>query len=1725
MRLLFHFLLLFISIRFLLSQTYISLKEGEEVFVASSSLHYEATIQPSSNSVKFYISSYIGSCSLKFETGVDYTQNDVHGQIIYTITSPQSQYHFDVIKTNNDVCSLMFLTDNSAQVLITDNVQKIFPISKQDGMVKFNYTNKVSEKKENIVFRIQSLECTSTFSINGTDYEASKYTQKSLSSTDELYSLDHIIFSVGVDSFDVSSSEYCTVLITVGELVNNITITEGAIHDLSFSKNMTSFGFHLRKVASSPYFSIDMPIENDIALRVDSFIKGELYQSQRIYKSTLFNLASVYEIKCSTFPCDIDVKLSVSSSISNELNINFIYRTNGATQPIYLDKNAAMGKGFLYSNNYYYMTIENNEEGEIYLYSKKGEGTIYAKIVSKGTIEQNANWNGRVLLPTSDKTNLQFDSVLNKVTYSYNKASGSCPCEVYINVKNENFGDGHGMLVNFEYLLYRRTSTDDITSIPLNEYISGNVNEVNQFNYYKVEIPSNLKTNRIIISLKSEFVSLSIKENSKPSSTDFTWNLPSEGYITISSSDISKESFASVTLIIGATIQSNYDSTYSSYRFRISPQYVNSPDVIIADSNEEEFYQTSFTQKYAYFLTTMTPYDEQNEKYFYAYASDNINKYLPIYLTTYRAAAVESALYSTELDVLFPTKEQYTYQNSITSYFIIKKTEAIYDEKLYVIIGVYTETPQMITLSTDSKKKFSNIKFDTVRGLYYIGSQMDLGIEAPFDISTCEYTIEVSAIRPNITMTSNFDSIKNRELLGNYYFNMNSKKIGGIIIRNDNSSDRFVSMRMIKKAMNTNVNEIQIGNSYIENYGTNIYQSAFYIKVPKDAVSFKILFTIPNVENFNKEFDMKCYIVSLETIKRYKLDRSIQIEGEEQSMTYLQNNTMSITINMDVYNKFYGKYLLVTIEKSSTSSITLTSSAISICSYEESYIETSPRYYHYNIIKGVKKNTYLLSPLTVNDNMIKIELAEEAKSSWLKNFAVFYAIEPYSDVLKYKNDTLLIKQSEENEYGKRSIIYQIDSSLKGKPLILSVYLEQIGTVEISDEVEMKYIIKYDMKSESFPSPTFNATFVQSLFRRKVKISFNEIFKDSSIISSCLYRVILYQYIPQSKAEDYDTIYYNNTFKIDEKEVKGTNQGKTIDTEIYLSSSGNYAINIIAEYKSKNNDENSTVAYTSQIVTEPAVTIESTPQNKFQFYTLTNIDTKLYSIERNANEEYIFIEFNSATKTKFDIEAKLRIAFQGYTEQSVVPSYMNETSQIQIDKEDFDYGRSLIILKTSLKKLLITFYTDGTNDITDFAMKYYSADSRDKEHRYTFNNTISSLNDTNNRLYVQFKEMFENSAQVQSMKYAVSLYKKDTITEQYLMNTIVINKTLVYQTKEVDGKNNGENVGTSFTVDDTDSVYIAVLAIFTMKDGREERISYGYSKTDPVAFDINNSKTYITSVIDSQHCPISFVINSNDTSNRVYEIDISQSNLNNTLVVAYEYYSSSPSYTNSSSIKEIVSNGIYSNYRRLFYIETDFDFPITLSIKTANSTVSQATKISFKYKAINKVSDIKTFYINKDFTVRLSSSKTLQVKWTEVFNNTDDIDNSTYIVSIYQKEKYKDDWELQSIEIDDDVENFNVQGKNIGGLRTEDFIFTKEYKEMYVRLMVRYVTKDKDERRDLIGVIELKSSNAVAWIILIVVTVALLIGGIIYFKVIRKKDSDDTYKKIMDIQEMKSDTKV
>ena len=1725
MKLLFQCLIVFISIHVLLSQNneeYVSLKEGEEVFV--SSLHYEVTNLTSANSVKFYISSYMGSCSLQFETGVEYTRNDIHGQIIYKINSPQNQYHFDVNKTTDDVCSLMFLTDKATEVFITDSMQKIFPISKEDGMVKFNYIKKVSEKKENIVFRIQSLECTSKFSINGIDYEASKYTQKSISSTDEIYSLDHITFSVGVDSFDVSSIDYCTVLITVGELVNNITITEGTIHNLSFSNNMTSFGLHLPKIASSPYFSIEMPIENDIALRVDSFIKGELYQSQRIYKSTLFNLASVYEIKCSTFPCDIDVRLSVASTISGELNINFLYKTNRSTQPIYLDKNKAMqGKGFLSSNNYYYMPVEDNEEGEIHLYSKKGEGTIYAKIVSKATIEQNANWNGRVLLPTS-ATNLKFDSVLNKLTYSYNKASGSCPCEVYINVKNENFGDGHGMLVNFDFLLYRKTSTNDITSIPLNEYISGNVNKVNTFNFYKVEIPSNLKSNRIIVSLKSEFVSLYIKENSKPSSTDFKWNLPSEGYITLSSSDISKDSFASVTLIIGAVIQSNFDSTYSSYRFRISPQYANSPDVIIADSNEEEFYQTSFTQKYAYFLTTMTPYDEQNEKYFYAYASDNTNKYLPIYLTTYRAAAVESALYSTELDVLFPTKEQYTYQNSITSYFILRKTQAIYDEKLYVIIGVYTETPQMITLSTDSKKKFSNIKFDTVRGLYYIGSNLDLGIEAPFDVSSCDYTIEVSAIRPNITMNSNFEGIKNREILGNYYFNMNSRAIAAISIRNDNSSDRFVSMRMIKRAMNTNVNEIQIGNSYIENYGDNVYQSAFYIKVPKDAVSFKILFTIANVDNINKEFDMKCYIVSLDTIKRYKLDRSITIEGEEQSMTYLQNNTMSVNINMDVYNKFYGKYVLVTIEKSDSSTITLTSSAISICSYEESYIDTSPRYYHYNKIKGVRKNTYQLTPLTANDNMIKIEIAEEAKSSWLKNFAVVYSIEAYSDVPKYMNDTLLIDQSEVYGYGKRSVIYQIDNSLIGKPLILSIYLEKNGTVEISDEVEMNYMLKYDMRSESFPPLTFNSTFVQSQFRRKVSISFNEIFKDSSTISSCIYRVILYQYNQPSKVEDFNTIYYNNTYKTDEIVLKGTNQGKTIETEIFLSSLSSYAINIIAEYKSKNNDENSTVAYTSQIVTEPAVTIESTPQNKFQFYTLTNIDTKLYCIEPNPNEEYIFIEFNSATKTKFDIEAKLRIAFQGYTEQSIVPSYINETSKIQIDKEDFDYGRSLIILKTSLKKLLITFYTDGTNDITDYAMKYYSAASRDKEHRYTFNDTISSLKNSNSRLYVQFREMFEDSSQVQSMKYAVSLYKKESISEQYLMNTIVINKTLVYQTKEVDGKNNGENAVTSFSVDDTDSVYIAVLAIFTMKDGREERISYGYSKTDPVAIDVNNSKTYITSVIDSSHCPISFVINSNDTDNKVYEIDISQSNLNNTLVVAYEYYSPSLSYTNSSLIKEIVSNGIYSNFRRLFYIKTEVDFPITISIKTVNSTVTDSTKISFKYKAINKVSDIKTFYINKDFTVKLSSSKTLQVKWTEVFNSTADIDNSTYIVSIYQKEKYKGDWELQSLEIDDDVENFNVQGKNIGGLRTEDFILTKEYKEIYVRLMVRYVTKDKDERKDLIGVAEIKSSNAV-WYILLVVVVVLLIGGIIYFKVIRKKDSDDTYKKIMDIQEMKSDTKV
>lgn len=96
----------------------------------------------------------------------------------------------------------------------------------------------------------------------------------------------------------------------------------------------------------------------------------------------------------------------------------------------------------------------------------------------------------------------------------------------------------------------------------------------------------------------------------------------------------------------------------------------------------------------------------------------------------------------------------------------------------------------------------------------------------------------------------------------------------------------------------------------------------------------------------------------------------------------------------------------------------------------------------------------------------------------------------------------------------------------------------------------------------------------------------------------------------------------------------------------------------------------------------------------------------------------------------------------------------------------------------------------------------------------------------------------------------------------------------------------------------------------------------------------------------------------------------------------------------------------------------------------------------------------------------------------MFNDTSDIDSSAYIVTVYQKGKYQGVWELQSVNIEEENLNFVIEGMNGGNQRTVDLNCSKEYKDIYVRLMIKYITKDKDERRDLIGVAEIKRINNV-----------------------------------------------
>jgi len=255
----------------------------------------------------------------------------------------------------------------------------------------------------------------------------------------------------------------------------------------------------------------------------------------------------------------INIKIIRIDIYEHPVLLTFRVFTNNPT-PYILQKNY-LNQGFITSNlqnQYYYMEIFKDEEGEIMLHDKRQNGKIIGKICKQN--EANCTIDDINSFPNNDDTYyLKYIGTIKKLKFEYEKTE-ICEegCFLLITYYHEiDSKDNDKLIIGYEFTLLERVwnyedwSNLQIINIPNNEFIFGYFEE-NLINHHYYSIFVSDETDKIIIQIKSNYIQGFYGEGKK--------RLNTYGIFNTKTLDIEKE-------IIELDVQ-KFKNKYMSFAFR-----------------------------------------------------------------------------------------------------------------------------------------------------------------------------------------------------------------------------------------------------------------------------------------------------------------------------------------------------------------------------------------------------------------------------------------------------------------------------------------------------------------------------------------------------------------------------------------------------------------------------------------------------------------------------------------------------------------------------------------------------------------------------------------------------------------------------------------------------------------------------------------------------------------------------------------------------------------------------------------------------------------------------------------------------------------------------------------------------------------------------------------------------------------------------------------------------
>ena len=773
--------------------------------------------------------------------------------------------------------------------------------------------------------------------------------------------------------------------------------------------------------------------------------------------------------------------------------------------------------------------------------------------------------------------------------------------------------------------------------------------------------------------------------------------------------------------------------------------------------------------------------------------------------------------------------------------------------------------------------------------------------------------------------------------------------------------------------------------------------------------------------------------------------------------------------------------------------------------------EVSYNKYYKEEITGQTVNEYKLVSQCDTCSWFKIEIADNIKKM---NEMNLYTDFSYKIDLSHESNSTdkILQQFSFESNGVRRIILQIDLSAEVNSLIYSVQLRDTNGKEIPEDARLKYMLKFvnsATKDELLPI-SFNDTISYSYL-----ISFAEIFNASNI-ESCTYYVVSvdpYQY----SSEGINTIFWEEEYFI--QSFRGFNNKRTIYFDYETPYIKGYLISVFVSFKYKDSNEEHLVSFNPFY---------------YQYYTsrqyiyLKKQIGETYSrgsyllAKKNSTEKYYVIEFNGHPKSEGSYGGRqLPINFCA----GELLTYENTTDRITVVKEEFKYGKTTIML-VGQEEDLIFFYIGKKEDEEnfEFEMRYFTTASLSDVPSYD-NDFSFKVTQRDDLLKVTFTTLPIVPELFDHRYYYLRLYKQSSFTDEYDIDNIFSYPRLLYN----DFFLISASVAHTYTITheinhDAGELYANIYCISNPSSDFEEKLSYKHTKVVIKEYEELPQKYLRNYKLNYNDRKFIFGLVPSSKEERYYVIQIDtiddflNKDYNNKFDFVFQI-SDKKELKNDTDVKIVKEENKYG-MRKIIIDGKDIDELIFKGFISSSSTEEFSEngyyEFFFNYKTISKIEDDTPLYVNKNFTMTVSS-KGYHLEFEELFNEQSGVEDCSYFLLFYLKQEWADN--------KSEIENVNpkcgrfhcletrIIARNNGTVYKQTMHFSPNApefkKDIYVKMIVYYKLKSGEEHYDFLGLIDVpfdEESNLI-WIIISVVVGVLIIGGIVIF-LKRKKNKKE-----------------